>query len=211
MQSEQKKNRFQILAERAWEVMVAAGLYQQGQVGIGFVPYELILESDLSYVTDRVVFRAVGARGCKEFITEITLQQTDCFFYDRWGLFMLDTKGASDIGFKQHTFPDVEYFPEAEASEGEIFYKAELSMVVNNAVVLPGICTDVFRSSYQADIWSMGGASSMRDTDIMGILEGTKSIAFHLDLPRKTNWIKSTTRLRLRLGGVLVRNSALIS
>jgi hypothetical protein len=148
----------------------------------------------------------------KDFITEVRLMNQDIFVCHEWGLFLLNTYGESDIEFKQHTFPDRKYFTKEMAAEAEIFYNADLSFVVNNLIVLPGVRTDRFRQYRSAIEWAGIGMLALQEVPDNGLLLlGHKNLYFRLDLPRKTNWESSETRLRLRLSGILFKNAGIIT
>jgi len=213
MKKEQAKSRYEILMGTARRMLVESGWGDKVIQEAWATPYELLLEADISRVVNRIVFRANGDR-MNEFITEIRLPSEDVFIFDRWGLYLLNTEGADDINFREHTFPDADYFKENELGEAEIFYKSQLSLVINNQIILPGICTDHFRSIEGADDRSMNTHSDcgMIDLDlaVMVVLMGSKKTVFNLDLPRKPNLATSQTRLRLRLSGILIRNAVVI-
>lgn len=172
--------------------------------------YELILEANLRTRQDRVVFRAIEDNF--QFITEIRLHMQDIFICDEWGLFLLNTDGKDDIKFEEHTFPDPQYFDKEWAEEAGIFYNADLSFVVNNAIVLPGLRTDRFkdyRTCIERRIYNLSGLLEIEDGCL--VLNGSKNIYFNLDLPRETDLKDSTFRLRLRLKGLLFRNASMIT
>src|SRR5271165_6918994 len=97
------QSKFELFTEKAFEILQGAG------IDIRYItacPYELILESDLISVVDRIIFQATRYHGVHEFITEITLHPQDVFLANEWGLFLLNTDSPSDLRFEEHTFPD---------------------------------------------------------------------------------------------------------
>jgi hypothetical protein len=202
-------SKFELFRQRAFKILSAAGFDVQNT---WVSQYELILEAELKNVFDRVAFTAIGYRGAREFITEIRLQQQDVFICNEWGLFLLNTDAPSDIKFEEHTYPDREYFDKESAEEADIFYNADLSFVVNNLVVHPGVRTDKFKRFISVDDRKELGISGLVEMeDNYLILTGSKNIYFNLDLPRKTDWKDSTMRLRLRLRGLLCMNACIIT
>jgi hypothetical protein len=174
--------------------------------------YELILESELRLVVDRVVFQAIGYRGGDECITEVRLKQQDLFVCNEWGLFLLNTDMASDVKFDEHTYPDPRYFRKKDVEEAGIFYNADLSFVVNNLIVLPGVKTDrfkVYRDVAKRKEDGISGLHEIEDGPLL--LTGSKNINFTLHLPRKTDWMDSPIRLRLRLRGILFMNATMVA
>jgi hypothetical protein len=201
--------KFEELLKRTKNVLSAAGFdLWNNQFPTA---HELILEADLKDVGDRVGFRVVSWRGMKEFITETKLRRQDVFVCNEWGLFLLDTGSESDIEFEEHTFPDPEYFNKEAVEEGGIFYNADLSLIVNNLIVLPEVRTDRFKNYLTVAVRRERGISGLVEIDQLLVLEGCKTIYFNLDLPRKTEWKDSPIRLRLRLKGILCRNAAIIT
>jgi hypothetical protein len=176
--------------------------------------YELILEAGLGelFDHDRISFPAIKWHGLEQFITEIRLAQQDIFICNKWGLFLLNTAGKEDVKFEEHTYPDRNYFDKQSASEAEIFYNANLSFIVNNAIVVPELRTDKFRMYRSVEERRGYGLSGL--VEIQGgylLLEGSKNVYFNLQLPRKTCWKYSSIRLRLRLRGILFRNATIIT
>ncbi len=202
--------KFEQFRQRAFKILAAAGGLNLENIWAS--QYELILEAELKDVFDRVTFNAIGYRGAREFITEVRLQQQDAFICNEWGLFLLNTDGLTDIKFEEHTYPDREYFDKESAEEADIFYNADLSFIVNNLIVHPGMRTDKFKRFVSVDDrkeFGISGLVEMEDNYL--VLTGSKNIYFNLDLPRKTDWKDSTVRLRLRLKGLLCRNVCIIT
>jgi hypothetical protein len=163
-------------------------------------------------VEDRVMFSANIRNIGGQFITEIRLHQQDTFLCDEFGLFLLNTDGPNDIDFQEHTFQDPGYFRERDRAELSIFFKGTLKFIVNNFVVTPGVVTDIFEKFQSVVQRKDAEENGLRETpDGFWMLVGTKNLSFYLDLPRKTSWVGSSLRLRLRLGGFLLRNSTLIT
>ena len=202
-------SKFELFRQRAFKILSVSGFDVQN---ILVNQYELILEAELKNVFDRVTFNAIRYRGGREFITEVRLQQQDAFICNEWGLFLLNTDGLTDIKFEEHTYPDREYFDKESAEEADIFYNADLSFIVNNLIVHPGMRTDKFKRFVSVDDRKelrISGLVEMEDNYL--VLTGSKDIYFNLDLPRKTDWKDSTVRLRLRLNGLLCRNACIIT
>jgi hypothetical protein len=203
--------------ETKFELLKKAAIKVASQWGIDLVTiyaneYKLILEAELKglYDDDRVSFQAIRRPGSKQFITEIRLAQQDIFICNEWGLFLLNTSGEEDITFEEHTYPDKDYFDKKSEEEAEIFYNGNLSLVVNNLIVVPGVRTDkfkVYRGVEKRREYGLSGLVGIEDG--YWILIGSKNIYFHLQLPRKTNWMDSPIRLRLRLKGILFRNATI--
>jgi hypothetical protein len=168
--------------------------------------YDIIMESALNFVIDEVVFTPSASPVRDRFITEIPLDERDVFVFNQWGLYLLNTEGAYDTNFREHTYPNDRYFVAKEAEEGQIFYNAKLSVIVNNMLVRVDVPTDIFYMDLDEEDRALHELSSFRYLHMPLVLAGTKDIRFRLDLPRKTDWMTSTTRLRLRLRGLLVRN-----
>lgn len=202
--------------ETKFELCKARAFRQMQQMGhnvddLHAYQYELILESGLKSTEDIVIFPVGVSRMEKDFITEVRLRNQDIFECHKWGLFLLDTHGGSDIEFQQHTFPDRTYFSKGEAAKAEVFYNADLSLVMNNLIVLPGVRTDRFRKYLSAIEWANIEISALQQVPGDGLLLfGHQNIYFRLDLLRKTNWESSETRLRLRLSGILFKNAGII-
>jgi hypothetical protein len=197
-------NRYDLLRKKAISVVLASGISSFGSTDI--IPYELILESALSeLVGDRVTFRVLSSLEATSR-TELRLHYSDVFVFNQWGLYMLNTSGLYDMGFREHTFPDGMYFSPQEAEEGNIFYNGNLSLAVNNFIVMSNVRTDRFRVFESERERRRQGISAVCDYEQVVLLVGSKNNVFILDLPRKTNWMGSTSRLRLRLNGALLRN-----
>jgi hypothetical protein len=172
--------------------------------------YQLILEAGLcNIVGDRLAF--YPGRGPSQFITETRLHQQDSFFCDEWGLFLLNTDGPEDVKFEEHTFVDQDYFEKKDVGELGIFYNADLRLIINNVIVLPEVRTDIFKD-YKGIVNRRGerGTGLREVPSKFFMLTGTKNLSFWLDLPRTSNWNNSTIRMRLRLGGFLLRNIKVI-
>lgn len=202
-------SKFELFVQRTYKILMAAGFDPQNILAS---QYELILEAELKNVFDRVTFKANGNRGAGEFITEVRLQWQDAFVCNEWGLFLLNTDSLMDIKFQEHTYPDRRFFTKESAEEADIFYNADLSFIVNNVIVHPGVRTDKFRKFAPVETrkeLGISGLVEMEDNYLM--LTGSKNIYFNLDLPRKTDWKDSTIRLRLRLKGLLCRNATIIT
>jgi hypothetical protein len=203
------KSKFELLRDTALEVLGWSGFDVRH---LPVCQYELILESEFREGDDMIRFSATGE---EEFITEIRLWRQDVFVCNEWGLFLLNTDGKSDAGFEEHTYPDREYFSDETADEAGIFYHANLSFVVNNLITISGVRTDRFKKYISVYQRRNDGVSGLRE--IEGgclVLTGSKNIYFNLDLPRKIHFEDSemrTMRLRLRLGGVLVRNACIVT
>lgn len=172
--------------------------------------YDLILEAELSSVSDRIVFIVNGTKCYKNFITEVRLPQNDVFVFDQWSLYLLNTKGSEDVGFDEYMYPDQRAFPESEQEDGRIFYKSLLSLYINNALMFPPRVTDVFENELPKKYFQFPGRCLFTDVGRVIFLIGTKNIVFHLDLPRKIKWPESTTRIRLRLRGLLFMNASIV-
>jgi len=213
MQKDQTKTRYEILLDKAREVIIDTIGWIGIRPEVSSTPYELILESSMSEVLGtRLVFRVSAGWAREGYITEMWLQPQDVFVFDRWGLFLLNTDDQSDITFLQHTFPDADYFEEDILGEAEIFYKSQLSLVMNNEIILPGFCTDRFRSMTGARERSMDmdSDSGLIDVGTALLLVGSRNMRFNLDLPREARFVQSGRRLRLRLNGILIRNAVVI-
>jgi hypothetical protein len=208
MKTEQTESRFDRLIRVTKQVLLHGGVDTSGAM---FSQYDIVMEADLALAKGAILFNVVGDNsGWPRFITEIPLHKKDIFVFDQWGLYLLNTEEASDTSFTEHTFPDGRSFEEEEAAEGGIFYNSKLSLVINNFIVLTDISTDIFRMDMRDNDKKIHGISDMRYLEMPILLVGTKSIYFRLNLPRKTDWTGSTTRLRLRLRGLLVRNALVI-
>jgi hypothetical protein len=212
--SKQKKikymeSRFETLMGRTIRILTMAGI---NPAHVTCSQYDIILEADLKMVQDRVVFRAIGFGVANGFITEIKLNQRDSFVFDEWGLFLLNTDGPEDVKFGEHTFADPLYFEKEERVESGVFYNSNLTMWVNNELVIPDVRTDVFR--YYETVKERGrmGISGLIGLKIPMLMIGSKNVNFNLDLPRKTTgWVNSETRLRLRLRGILLMNTTVLT
>jgi hypothetical protein len=208
MKTEQPENRFDRLFRKTCQLLRECDI---NTFDATLSQYDIILESDLALAKEAILFNVVGDNsGWPRFITEIPLHKKDIFVFDQWGLYLLNTEEASDTSFTEHTFPDGRSFEEEEAAEGGIFYNSKLSLVINNFIQLTDISTDIFRMDMRDNDKAIHGISDMRYLEMPIILVGTKSIYFRLALPRKTDWTGSTTRLRLRLRGLLARNAVVI-
>jgi hypothetical protein len=197
------ESEFELLVNQVRKVLYSSGV--EGIEGALMNQYQLILEAPLVGSTDRIRFD-VSSTG-DEFITEIRLLRQDVFACTEWGLFLLNTDGRPDVRFEEHLYPDPEFFGTAFAPDLGIIYHSSLSFIVNNFIVQPGIRTDVFKKYV--------GVRHRREMDDSGlrrvpnqllIMQGTKQVGFRLDLPRKINFEDSGFRVRLRLGGFLLRN-----
>lgn len=167
--------------------------------------YDLILESTLKEESDRVMFM-VNRYGTPSFITEVKLHTQDVFMFNEWGLFLLNTRSEMDMSFEEHTYVDPNYFKPND-SKAEVFYHSNLSLVVNNLIVTPGVRTDVFKKYIQVEDRRNRSESGLLEfVDGIGALVGSKNVHFNLDLPRKTSLDGSQIRVRLRLRGLLFRN-----
>jgi hypothetical protein len=205
------KSKFELFRKRAFGILEMHG-FSVWDGDLSAVQYELILEAELKEVVDQVVFWVNLYAGGKQFITEIRLDHRDTFIANEWGLFLLNTDGSDDVTFEEHTFEDMAYFSKEEAEEAGIFYNADLSLIINNLIVLPGVRTDRFRKYQRVQDRRELGESGLQEIEgTLLLLTGSKNVFFKLDLPRKTNWKDSGTRLRLRLGGLLFRNSTIIT
>lgn len=203
------KGKFELFLEKAYHLV---SMYGMDAGNLQACQYQLILEADLNGVTDRVAFQAVRWSGARPFMTEIRLEQRDAFVANEWGLFLLNTAGERDVQFEEHTFPDPQYFTEEEVQEGGIFYNGDLSLIVNNLVVLPKVRTDKFRTYWKAPDRRASLESGLQETgDTLLLLVGSKNVYFNLDLPRRVDLSGSNIRLRLRLGGLLFRNATIIT
>jgi hypothetical protein len=204
-------SKFELFREKAVKMMQQTTGLNMADILVN--QYELVLESDLKGVFDRVAFTVNGGfRGAERFMTETRLNLQDAFICNEWGLFLLDTGGDEDINFEEHSYPDTMYFNGDEADRAEIFYKGHLSLVVNNLILTPGSRTEKCRVSMSVEDRRSSGFSVMQDVeDGYWILSGSKNIYFNLTLPKKTDWKDSTIRLRLRLSGLLFRNATIIT
>jgi hypothetical protein len=203
------ESNFELFFKRALVILSTMGVDAENVLAN---QYELILEADLKTVEDRVVFQAIGSRGSREFITEVKLMPQDIFVCNEWGLFLLNTDGERDVKFEEHTFPDRQYFDTRTAVEAEIFYNADLSLVVNNFIAVRGVRTDkfkVYKGVHSRRNCGMSGLIDIEDGYLW--LDGSKNVYFDLDLPRKIDLKDSTLRLRLRLGGILFHNASIIT
>ena len=171
---------------------------------------DLIMESGLDFVVDKVLFPAIDDTHQGKYPTEIRLHGQDIFVFDQWGLYLLNTKERGDMDFREHTFPDGGYLGKREAEEGGVFFNAKLSMVMNDLVAITDVSTDIFRMDIEEYDRKAIGLSKFQSLQIPVIMFGEKNIYFKLDLPRKISWTFSNTRLRLRLRGLLVRNARCI-
>jgi hypothetical protein len=194
--------RYGHLREKAIKCLLASGYTDSN--GLDCFPYELILEIGVRDVADRGIFKALMFPE-PDYPTEIRLHLQDVFLFDQWGLYLLDASDRNDMTFTEHTFPDPTYFTRGE-EELSIFYNGNLSLSVNNFLVRTDVRTDRFRmfeTERQRRRW---GLSGLVDTEEVIVLMGWKNNYFMLDLPRKRESVWSTTRLRLRLKGILFRN-----
>lgn len=208
------ESKFELFRKKAFDLLLQSGISPEN---IDACNYELILEAGLDGVTDRVLFKVLnfGYRHPDAFITEIRLNMQDIFIFNEWGLFLLNTDGPMDIKFEEHTYPDINFFREKDAAELNIFYNADLSLIINNRIVWPKIRTDIFKQYLSTVDRRNYGATELqeipKDSGSIIILVGSKNIYFNLDLPRKTKWTDSPLRLRLRLRGLLFRNASIIT
>src|ERR1700733_9726149 len=176
-----EKSRFDILAEKATEILYSAG-WEDRLTGT-FNPYELILECELSDVSNKVVLGVIEGKSWPQYMTEIKLGQKEIFVFDRWGLYLLNTTSYVDVAFDEHTFPDDHHFSPSESIEGEEFYKSKLKLIVNNQIVMPDVGTDRFRSAFTAEDRSLSAPSGLIGMETVAFLDGSKNIRFELDLP----------------------------
>lgn len=203
------KSNFELFKKRSLELLSMSGINPMNVSGCW---YELILEAGLDGRVDRVSFPVIHWAGQAQFITEIRLHQTDTFICNEWGLFLLNAHGEMDVSFEEHTFPDENYFTDVNVDELNIFYNADLSLIINNLVVFPGVRTDVFKNYMPVVCRRDSTDSGLKEVpDGYMILVGSKNIYFNLDMPRKTNWKDASLRLRLRLRGLLFRNSTILT
>jgi hypothetical protein len=205
------KSKFELFREKCFIAANHMGIDVGGELPC---QYELILEAGLGEVADTIMFVAIGGWGKREweFITEIRLKPTDIFMCGEWGLFLLNTDGPDDVKFEEHTFPDRMYFSKEEAEEANIFYNGDLSLVINNFIEIPGVRTDRFKGYSPVNYRRYQGETGLQEVgEKILVLSGARNIYFKLDLPRKTDWTGSNTRLRLRLGGLLFRNATIIT
>jgi hypothetical protein len=174
--------------------------------------YELILESGLG---ENLVGLWFWACGEGYYITEIRLRPWDVFVCGEWGLYLLNTDGPVDTKFREHTFPDRNYFDKQTADEATVFYNGNLKYIINNEIILTGVRTDIFRRDMSVDSrreLEMAGAQTL--VDVPGdplVLWGHKNTSFLLDLPRKSNLEGSQMRVRLRLRGLLFMNATIVT
>jgi hypothetical protein len=203
------ESKFELFKKRASGIVFAMGADPRN---VSASQYQLILEADLKMGMDRVMFPAIGWRGSREFITEVRLMQQDMFVCNKWGLFLLNTDGRSDVKFEEHTYPDPQYFDKESRDEAEIFYNADLSFVVNNFIEVPAVRTDRFKVYVDVKTRRNIGIYDMVEMeDHYLVLIGSKNVYFNLDLPRKLNLNGSTMRLRLRLDGLLFQGANIIT
>jgi hypothetical protein len=198
------ETKFELLVKRARKVIEQAGMdMAHGDC----MPYELILEAGIMQVADRIRFNVLIFGLADHFITEIRLHLQDIFICNEWGLFLLNTDGRLDIGFEEHTFVDPKYFDATNRAQLEILYNANLRFVVNNQIVLQDIRTDIFKRYKPVTERRNDCESGLLEMEQLLIMPGTRNIYFDLDLPRKADFFESGIRVRLRLGGLLLRNS----
>jgi hypothetical protein len=199
-----EKSRFELLREKAERLCEVNSVHPTEYVD--FIPYEIIMESVLGPGSrDAVSFRATSVQG-RVSDTEVLLNSEDVFFFDQWGMYILNSISKYDMGFTEHTFPDQDFFTKADLYQLDALYNGVLSFAVNNLIVLGGVKADRFRIFETERKIRRLGMSRMCDTEVVLILVGAKNNSFMLKLPVETNWSESGIRLRLRLRGVLARN-----
>jgi hypothetical protein len=160
------------------------------------------------------------------FPTEVRLNQQDALITSSIVMYIGEPVGAAtDCTFIDHTYPNpLTFVGTGEASALETLYKSQLSITVNNVVVMPTLQTQRFRLVPSSQkVTAAANQNGIGNDQIDGssdglminepniVLIGSKNNIINLTLPAALAVVGSYTRVIYEFRGILAQNCTIIT